>query len=279
MHGASDSLYNFHGSGVLYRGLPANFFLLHPACCNEDQPKHECVVIDLMHEKEIIEHPYSSGFQESFPKQEENIQDESFVPVEKRIAKLTEAVSKHTSSQSLIEQQIQLEERCTFCQTTNTTEWHLESKTRTLCNNCWLRYKPSTQEGSSSATQSRLSERPRSNFQDVFTAEEISKVDTFAKKAVRKNRVEYGNRRKNPYSNFHICRECGTTESPRWRKGSYGPRTLCDPCGTRYVKSLKEMRKGKDQLSTKPDGTPRIISIAEANNNTLQSSHGKRINN
>lgn len=37
------------------------------------------------------------------------------------------------------------------------------------------------------------------------------------------------------------CSECGTVESPEWRKGPAGPKTLCNACGLRWA---KRQRKG-----------------------------------
>ena len=42
------------------------------------------------------------------------------------------------------------------------------------------------------------------------------------------------------------CSHCGTTDTPEWRKGPLGPRSLCNACGLRYAKSLKTA-KGKGQ--------------------------------
>ncbi|KAK9459376.1 uncharacterized protein V1516DRAFT_627779, partial [Lipomyces oligophaga] len=38
------------------------------------------------------------------------------------------------------------------------------------------------------------------------------------------------------------CSECGTIDSPEWRKGPVGPKTLCNACGLRWSKSLKKSR-------------------------------------
>ncbi|KAK0734821.1 zinc finger white collar 2 protein WC-2 [Lasiosphaeria miniovina] len=40
----------------------------------------------------------------------------------------------------------------------------------------------------------------------------------------------------------YVCTDCGTLESPEWRKGPSGPKTLCNACGLRWAK--KEKRKG-----------------------------------
>ncbi|KAK9476703.1 hypothetical protein V1514DRAFT_264834, partial [Lipomyces japonicus] len=37
-----------------------------------------------------------------------------------------------------------------------------------------------------------------------------------------------------------VCTECGTLDSPEWRKGPQGPKTLCNACGLRWSKSLKK---------------------------------------
>ncbi|ORX96629.1 hypothetical protein K493DRAFT_281807 [Basidiobolus meristosporus CBS 931.73] len=33
-----------------------------------------------------------------------------------------------------------------------------------------------------------------------------------------------------------VCTECGTVDSPEWRKGPQGPKTLCNACGLRWSK-------------------------------------------
>ncbi|CCG83728.1 protein of unknown function [Taphrina deformans PYCC 5710] len=38
----------------------------------------------------------------------------------------------------------------------------------------------------------------------------------------------------------HICSDCQTTDSPEWRKGPQGPKTLCNACGLRYSKKQKK---------------------------------------
>ncbi|KAI8887791.1 GATA-domain-containing protein [Backusella circina FSU 941] len=37
-----------------------------------------------------------------------------------------------------------------------------------------------------------------------------------------------------------LCTDCGTTESPEWRKGPNGPKTLCNACGLRWSKKNKQ---------------------------------------
>ncbi|GAA6014673.1 hypothetical protein JCM11491_000189 [Sporobolomyces phaffii] len=40
-----------------------------------------------------------------------------------------------------------------------------------------------------------------------------------------------------------VCRDCGRTDSPEWRKGPEGPKTLCNACGLRYAKLKSRLDK------------------------------------
>ncbi|GAA6059034.1 hypothetical protein JCM10212_001259 [Sporobolomyces blumeae] len=40
-----------------------------------------------------------------------------------------------------------------------------------------------------------------------------------------------------------VCRDCGRTDSPEWRKGPDGPKTLCNACGLRYAKLKSRLDK------------------------------------
>ena len=42
-----------------------------------------------------------------------------------------------------------------------------------------------------------------------------------------------GDRRKRLKSQ-HVCGDCGTADSPEWRKGPNGPKTLCNACGCKF---------------------------------------------
>ncbi|ORX95765.1 GATA-domain-containing protein [Basidiobolus meristosporus CBS 931.73] len=51
----------------------------------------------------------------------------------------------------------------------------------------------------------------------------------------------------------HMCTECGTVESPEWRKGPQGPKTLCNACGLRWAKRAKrelQTTKSEDASSS-----------------------------
>ncbi|KAI1191856.1 hypothetical protein F5B17DRAFT_426200 [Nemania serpens] len=38
----------------------------------------------------------------------------------------------------------------------------------------------------------------------------------------------------------YVCTDCGTLDSPEWRKGPSGPKTLCNACGLRWAKKEKK---------------------------------------
>ncbi|KAI5675200.1 hypothetical protein M9H77_06150 [Catharanthus roseus] len=52
------------------------------------------------------------------------------------------------------------------------------------------------------------------------------------------NRLEFKNLRFK--DGLKTCDECGTGETPMWRKGPKGPQTLCNACGLRYIRFLKK---------------------------------------
>ncbi|GAA5919479.1 hypothetical protein JCM1841_002223 [Sporobolomyces salmonicolor] len=56
-----------------------------------------------------------------------------------------------------------------------------------------------------------------------------------------------GDKRRRKQNGLHdsdlVCRDCGRTDSPEWRKGPDGPKTLCNACGLRYAKLKSRMDK------------------------------------
>ena len=51
----------------------------------------------------------------------------------------------------------------------------------------------------------------------------------------------------------YVCADCGTLDSPEWRKGPKGPKTLCNACGLRWAKKEKK-RTGEDVKTSSPVG-------------------------
>ncbi|KAF8911037.1 hypothetical protein CPB84DRAFT_1763187 [Gymnopilus junonius] len=39
----------------------------------------------------------------------------------------------------------------------------------------------------------------------------------------------------------YVCNQCGRTDSPEWRKGPQGPKTLCNACGLRWAKQMRRV--------------------------------------
>ena len=50
------------------------------------------------------------------------------------------------------------------------------------------------------------------------------------------------NKKKIKVTDEYVCTDCGTRESPEWRKGPSGPKTLCNACGLRWAKREKKRR-------------------------------------
>lgn len=51
----------------------------------------------------------------------------------------------------------------------------------------------------------------------------------------------------------YMCTECGAVESPEWRKGPQGPKTLCNACGLRWAKRTRK----EEGSSISPPGRKR----------------------
>ncbi|KAK5121057.1 hypothetical protein LTR85_005541 [Meristemomyces frigidus] len=51
----------------------------------------------------------------------------------------------------------------------------------------------------------------------------------------------------------YVCADCGTLDSPEWRKGPKGPKTLCNACGLRWAKKEKK-RTGDNGKTGSPGG-------------------------
>lgn len=81
------------------------------------------------------------------------------------------------------------------------------------------------------------------------------KVETEISSTEERTPRRRGKKRKKPPT---ICLECGVGETPEWRRGPQGPRTLCNACGLRYAKRKKRKqqlleKEVLDRLSVSPD--------------------------
>ncbi|KAH7368591.1 cutinase gene palindrome-binding protein [Plectosphaerella cucumerina] len=52
-------------------------------------------------------------------------------------------------------------------------------------------------------------------------------------------------------SEEYVCTDCGTLDSPEWRKGPSGPKTLCNACGLRWAKKEKKIKPGSGPATSK----------------------------
>ncbi|ORX93533.1 glucocorticoid receptor-like (DNA-binding domain) [Basidiobolus meristosporus CBS 931.73] len=54
------------------------------------------------------------------------------------------------------------------------------------------------------------------------------------------SRSKYQKRTRNGSSQPRRCHACNTTETPEWRRGPDGARTLCNACGLHYAKLTRK---------------------------------------
>jgi PAS domain S-box-containing protein len=57
----------------------------------------------------------------------------------------------------------------------------------------------------------------------------------------RDNRANSDRKKKLKVADEYVCTDCGTLDSPEWRKGPSGPKTLCNACGCKCLFSLVSM--------------------------------------
>lgn len=60
----------------------------------------------------------------------------------------------------------------------------------------------------------------------------------------------------------HVCTECHVEESPEWRKGPKGPKTLCNACGLRWAKKFRKENM-KNSTKSEQKKTQRSVSTGE----------------
>ncbi|KAL9087929.1 MAG: hypothetical protein Q9159_003371 [Coniocarpon cinnabarinum] len=71
---------------------------------------------------------------------------------------------------------------------------------------------------------------------------------------------ESDKKKKMKVTDEYVCTDCGTLDSPEWRRGPNGPKTLCNACGLRWAKQEKK-RTGQGSVpngATNSGGTPGV---------------------
>lgn len=56
----------------------------------------------------------------------------------------------------------------------------------------------------------------------------------------KESRQSSDKKKKQKVADEYVCTDCGTLDSPEWRKGPKGPKTLCNACGLRWAKKEKK---------------------------------------
>lgn len=70
--------------------------------------------------------------------------------------------------------------------------------------------------------------------------------DNYGDDAARRKKI-----RKMHAAEQYVCVTCGRTDSPEWRKGPQGPKTLCNACGLRWAKQVRT-KQDEEQPSAGP---------------------------
>ncbi|PWN52900.1 GATA-domain-containing protein, partial [Violaceomyces palustris] len=48
------------------------------------------------------------------------------------------------------------------------------------------------------------------------------------------------------------CQACGTNETPEWRRGPDGARTLCNACGLHFAKLVRKRNSQQEKMNGEP---------------------------
>ncbi|GME23206.1 PAS domain-containing protein [Neofusicoccum parvum] len=70
------------------------------------------------------------------------------------------------------------------------------------------------------------------------------------------NRGSSDKKKKLKVADEYVCTDCGTLDSPEWRKGPNGPKTLCNACGLRWAKKEKKRQSMTANGSQHPPSLP-----------------------
>ena len=58
----------------------------------------------------------------------------------------------------------------------------------------------------------------------------------------KESRQSSDKKKKQKIADEYVCTDCGTLDSPEWRKGPKGPKTLCNACGLRWAKFVPQFQ-------------------------------------
>ncbi|KAB2580727.1 PAS domain-containing protein [Lasiodiplodia theobromae] len=72
----------------------------------------------------------------------------------------------------------------------------------------------------------------------------------------KENRGSSDKKKKLKVADEYVCTDCGTLDSPEWRKGPNGPKTLCNACGLRWAKKEKKRQSMTANGSQQPPSLP-----------------------
>ena len=69
----------------------------------------------------------------------------------------------------------------------------------------------------------------------------------------KESRQSSDKKKKQKIADEYVCTDCGTLDSPEWRKGPKGPKTLCNACGLRWAKFVTFDVDLVEESSTDPN--------------------------
>jgi len=81
----------------------------------------------------------------------------------------------------------------------------------------------------------------------------------------KENRQSSEKKKKQKIADEYVCTDCGTLDSPEWRKGPKGPKTLCNACGLRWAKKEKKHRNASSTNATSAGKIPGVANSGPGN--------------
>lgn len=97
----------------------------------------------------------------------------------------------------------------------------------------------------------------------------------------RDGRTSSDKKKKLKIADEYVCTDCGTLDSPEWRKGPNGPKTLCNACGRKYfgflylmegltvlVRWAKKEKKKQSQAASTLNSQPPSLPMQSSTNSS-----------